>query len=63
MVVLPWDSVPGFLDVHQDRSGWCRLMTRQNVDPVGLGLVSQGEADVIKDGRMFTARTWREELA
>eukprot|EP00961_Rhodomonas_salina_P081294 1093115-Rhodomonas_salina.1 len=30
MVVLPWDSVPSFVDVHQDRRGWCRLMTRQN---------------------------------
>eukprot|EP00961_Rhodomonas_salina_P051960 697428-Rhodomonas_salina.1 len=38
-------------------------MTRQNVDPVGLGLVSQEEADAIKHGRMFTGRPWRKELA
>eukprot|EP00961_Rhodomonas_salina_P280377 3787461-Rhodomonas_salina.1 len=63
MVVLQWDSVPGFLDVHQDQRGWCRLMIRQNVDPIGLGLVPQGEADAIKHGRMFTGRERRMELA
>eukprot|EP00961_Rhodomonas_salina_P156878 2112021-Rhodomonas_salina.1 len=62
MVVLLWDSVQCFVDVHQDWSGWCRLMIWQNVDPVGLGLVSLEEADAIKHGRMFTGTQRRKEL-
>eukprot|EP00961_Rhodomonas_salina_P117847 1586108-Rhodomonas_salina.1 len=64
MVVLQWhsESVPGFLDVHQDQCGWRLLMIRQNVDPVTLGLVSREEADVIKHGHWFARSSLRKEF-
>eukprot|EP00961_Rhodomonas_salina_P254875 3444684-Rhodomonas_salina.1 len=63
MVVLQWDSVQGFVDVHQDRRGWCRLMIWQNNDPVALGLVSREEADAINHGHMFAGTELRKEVA